>query len=210
MGAVLAYLIAEKYPCKKLILASISPIHTFKEKDFIKFLSEHMEKKTAVKIVKDLNLVKVQLEKLKTPYVTLMGELESLDRGENSAEIIVPKNGEAISQGTPGDLYVKIHVKPHTVWRKEGSNLVTDLNIKLSEALLGSERQLKTLDGDITLKVPERVSWGEILRVKGKGVPQGKGGKNRGDLLIKIKIELQHKLSKNARKLVEELKSEGI
>ncbi len=135
----------------------------------------------------------------------------SIPSGIEDGEMVrIPKSGEAIPHGTSGDLYVKLHVKPHAIWRKEGSNLVTDLSIPLSDALLGTERILKTLDGDITLKVPECVSWGEILRIKSKGVPQGKDGRNRGDLLVKIKIELPHKLSKTAKKIVEELKKEGV
>lgn len=117
-------------------------------------------------------------------------------------------NGEAISGGVPGDLYVKIHVKRHPLFRKEGNNLVMDLGIKLSDALLGSEYSIATLDGEIKVKIPEGVSFGEILRVKGKGVPAENG--KRGDLLIKIKIQLPSKLSKDAKKIVEDLKKEGI
>lgn len=116
--------------------------------------------------------------------------------------------GEAIAQGVSGDLYIKIHVKKHPVFRKEGHNLLMDLKIKLSEALLGGEKTIKTLDGDITLKIPERVTFGEILRVKGKGVPSEKG--KRGDILIRIQIDFPGKLSKEAKKLIEELKREGI
>lgn len=116
--------------------------------------------------------------------------------------------GEAVSGGSPGDLYVKIHVKRHPVFRKEGSNIVMDLNIKLSEALLGGERVIPTLDGDIKLSIPEQVGFGEILRVKGKGISDGRN--RRGDLLIKIQIELPRKLSREAKKLIEGLKSEGV
>ncbi|MFM2357403.1 MAG: hypothetical protein RJA61_140 [Candidatus Parcubacteria bacterium] len=134
----------------------------------------------------------------------------AIPAGIDDGEMVrIARNGEAVAHGTPGDLYVKLHVKKHSIWRKEGHDLVTDLKIKLSQALLGGEHLLKTLDGEITLKIPEQVGFGEILRVKGKGVPHEKS-KNRGDLLIKIHIELPHKLSKSARKLVEELQKEGM
>ncbi|MDP3661790.1 MAG: molecular chaperone DnaJ [bacterium] len=116
--------------------------------------------------------------------------------------------GEAVAGGTAGDLYIKIHVSKHPLFRKEGANLVTEFPIKLSTALLGGEYALKTLDGDMTVKIPEGITHGEILRVRGKGVPVS-GGK-RGDLMIKIKIDLPNKLSKSAKHLVEELKKEGI
>lgn len=116
--------------------------------------------------------------------------------------------GEAIAGGISGDLYVKIHVKRHPMFTKEGNNLVTTLSIKLSTALLGGEYRLQTLDGEMTVKIPSGISIGEILRVRGKGVPFDKN--KRGDLLIKLSIELPNKLSREAQKLVEELKKEGI
>lgn len=116
--------------------------------------------------------------------------------------------GEAVAKGVPGDLYVKIHVKKHQIFRKENTNLVMDLSIKLSSALLGDEYNIATLDGDIKVKIPEGITHGEILRVRGKGVPIDKS--RRGDLLIHIKITLPNKLSREQRKMVEELKKEGI
>lgn len=116
--------------------------------------------------------------------------------------------GEAIRGGSPGDLYVKVHVGKHPLFRKEGSNLVLDLSIKLSSALLGDEYTIKTLDGEIIVKIPQGVRPGEILRIQGKGIPMERG--RRGDLLIKITIDLPSKLSKEAKHLVEELKKQGI
>ncbi len=116
--------------------------------------------------------------------------------------------GETVEGGVPGDLYVKVHVRRHPTLRKEGFNLVMDLNIKLSEALLGAEHRIGTLDGEITLKVPSGTNTGQILRVKGKGVPTG--ADRRGDLYVRIKVTLPEKLSKEAKKLVEELKKQGI
>ncbi|MCR4334710.1 MAG: molecular chaperone DnaJ [Patescibacteria group bacterium] len=127
----------------------------------------------------------------------------------NNGEMIrLTGAGEAVSNGTSGDLYIKIHVKRHNTFYKEGHNLVMDMNIKLSSAILGEEVSIKTLDGDINVKIPAGVSHGEILRVKGKGVPIDKN--RRGDLMIKISINLPRKLSKSAIKLIEELKKEGI
>ncbi len=116
--------------------------------------------------------------------------------------------GEAVSKGTTGDLYIKINVAPHPVFKRDGHDLVMNLNLKLSDALLGTEYPIETLDGEISVKIPEGVGINEVLRVKGKGVPVSKG--KRGDLLIKLNIKLPAKLSKKAHGLVEELKKEGI
>ncbi|KKQ83217.1 MAG: Chaperone DnaJ domain protein [Parcubacteria group bacterium GW2011_GWB1_38_8] len=122
-------------------------------------------------------------------------------------------HGEILEGGVPGDLYVKIHVRKHPYLRKEGYNLIMDLVVKLTEALLGAEKNIHSLDGEITLKVPVGTKHGTILRVKGKGVPynhanSGKSG--RGDLYIRISIQIPDKLSKEARKVVEDLKKLGL
>ncbi|MBI3305852.1 molecular chaperone DnaJ [Candidatus Nomurabacteria bacterium] len=116
--------------------------------------------------------------------------------------------GEAVSRGTGGDLYIKINVVPHPVFKRDGHDLVMSLNLKLSEALLGTEYPIQTLDGEIKVTIPEGVGINEILRVRGKGVPISKS--KRGDLLIKLNIKLPGKLSRKSRELVEELKKEGI
>src|SRR3989344_4522145 len=116
--------------------------------------------------------------------------------------------GEALEGGVPGDLYVKIHVRKHPYFRKEGFNLVTEMEVKLSEALLGADKVVATLDGEITLKVPSGTKHGMILRVKNKGVPLG--GNRRGDIYIRISVQIPEKLSKEAKKLIEELKKEGL
>ena len=116
--------------------------------------------------------------------------------------------GEAVAGGGPGDLYVKVHVRPDSKFRKEGFNIVTDLPIKITDALMGAEYQLDTLDGTIPVNVPPLRSPDEILRMKGKGVPTDRG--RRGDLLIRVKVEFPQKLSKEAKELLERLKKEGI
>lgn len=116
--------------------------------------------------------------------------------------------GEAISGGGPGDLYVKVHVRPDRHFRKEGYNIVSDLPIKITDALLGGEYKIETIEGPTTVTVPPLRSVDEILRMKGKGVPMDRG--RRGDLLIRVKVEFPQKLSKDAKDLLEKLKKEGI
>lgn len=127
---------------------------------------------------------------------------------ENGEMIRMTARGEAIPHGTPGDLYIKIHVKPHKSIVRDSNTLTTTLHVKLSDALLGQVYTVETLDGPLEIKIPEGVKHGELLRIKGKGVPQG--GNNRGDFMVKISVDLPQKLSKTARKLIEELRNEGI
>ncbi len=127
---------------------------------------------------------------------------------ENGQMIRLNSMGEAIPNGQSGDLYVKVHVKPHTQIRKEGINLIMESRIKLTSALTGGDQALKTLDGDITITIPAGTNTGEVLRLKGKGVPHGHN--KRGDLFVKIIIDIPKKLSKSSMKLIEELKKEGI
>ncbi len=133
----------------------------------------------------------------------------SVPAGIQDGEMIrMSGQGEGVPGGVAGDLYIKVHVEKHPVFRRQGSNLAMDLDIKLSDALLGAEYTVATLDGDIKVKIPPQIDFGEILRVKGKGVPIE--GKSRGDLLIKVVINMPKKLSKKAKKLIEDLKQEGL
>jgi DnaJ-class molecular chaperone len=116
--------------------------------------------------------------------------------------------GESIQDGVAGDLYINISVIKDPLFRKEGKNIVTEINIKLSDALLGMKYPMKTLDGDIELTIPEGIDSGEILRIREKGVPID--SRHRGDLLVKVKIKMPDRLSKTARKIIEDLKKEGI
>lgn len=129
--------------------------------------------------------------------------------GINNGEMIrLTGGGEAVPGGVSGDLYVKIHVKTDKNFKKEGYDLIMPLSIKLSDALLGNSKKIETLDGELTLKIPQGVSHGERLRIKNKGVP--KGGSSRGDLYVRIDIQIPNRLSRNAKKAVEMLREEGI
>lgn len=133
----------------------------------------------------------------------------NIPAGIRDGEMIrMSQMGEAVHNGTAGDLYIKINVAPHSIFKRDGSDLTMEMDLKLSEALLGAKYDIETLDGKVELKIPEGVSINEILRIKGKGVP--KGGSKRGDILVKLNIKLPTKLSKKAKSLVEELKNEGV
>jgi molecular chaperone DnaJ len=126
---------------------------------------------------------------------------------DNGEMIRVRGKGEPIEGGVPGDLFLKIYVKPHKFLHKDGVNLYTEQKIKLTEAIEGTTLELDVLDEVLKIKVPAGIGHGEILRVKEKGVPTVHGS---GSLLIKILIVIPHKLSKKAKEAIEVLKNEGL
>ena len=127
---------------------------------------------------------------------------------EDGEMVRMPGRGEATSTGSAGDLYVKLHVKADAKFSRDGNNLVTVLPIKLSDALLGGEYRIQTLDGEEVVRVPQGVPHGELIRVRGRGVPYGRG--SRGDLLVRVDIQFPKKLSRSAQDLVEKLRAEGL
>jgi molecular chaperone DnaJ len=127
----------------------------------------------------------------------------------NSGETVrLSGAGESIKEGVAGDLYINISVQRDPLFKKEGKNIISEINIKLSDALLGMKYPMKTLDGDIEVTIPEGINNGEVLRVREKGVPID--SRHRGDLLVKVKIKMPSHLSRTVRKMIEELKKEGI
>lgn len=126
---------------------------------------------------------------------------------QNGEVIRMTGRGEAMPHGQPGDLYIKVHVEAHATIKREGSTLTTKLPIKLTDALLGATYSVQTLDGTIDIKIPAGIAHGELIRIKGKGVPSER---SRGDFMVKVSVETPKKLSRKAQKLIEELRGEGI
>jgi len=104
--------------------------------------------------------------------------------------------------GPPGDLLLRIRLRPHSRFRVEGRDLHTDLPVAAWEAALGAEVEVPTLTGRARVKVPAGSSCGRKLRLRGEGMP-GSGGP--GDLYASVKIVMPKKPSKQERKLWEQL-----
>jgi molecular chaperone DnaJ len=123
--------------------------------------------------------------------------------------IRMPGKGEAIPNGSAGDLYIKLHVAPDKTFQREGNNLTMTLSVKLTDALLGAEYAITGLDGEsIKLKIPAGVSHGEVIRVRGSGIPNANG--SRTDLMVRIALQLPKKLSRKAKAAIEDLREEGL
>lgn len=126
--------------------------------------------------------------------------------GIKDGEVLVVRGfGQAgFRNGRPGDLYVKLRVVNDKAFSRVGQDIIYNLSIKLSTALLGAKIQIPTLDGAREIEIPVGAEEGQELRLKGYGIH----GRHPGDQIIKLKIEMPKKLSGKARKFIEELSVE--
>lgn len=119
--------------------------------------------------------------------------------------ISVRGQGEAGEKGAQaGDLYVNVYVKAHNKFKRENDNILSDEHVSFAQAVLGNKINVQTIDGDVTMKVPAGTQSGELFRIKGKGVPSLRGN-SRGDHLVKIVVDVPKKLSREQKKLIEQL-----
>ncbi|GBD38037.1 Chaperone protein DnaJ [bacterium HR37] len=105
--------------------------------------------------------------------------------------------------GPAGDLYVEIVVKEHPFFRREGRDIYCEVPISFVQAALGTEIEIPTLEGKTTLKIPPGTQPGQIFKLKGKGIV-GLNGRGRGDLYVRVQVEVPVKLSPKQRQLLEE------
>jgi molecular chaperone DnaJ len=109
--------------------------------------------------------------------------------------------------GPPGDLYVVLHVKEHPFFEREGNDLHCVIPVSYTQAALGAEISVPTLEGEQVLKVPDGTQSGTTLRIRGKGVPV-LNGHGKGDLFVEVRVQTPSKLNKRQRELLQEL--EGL
>ncbi len=99
------------------------------------------------------------------------------------------KGGEGVHGGPPGDVLITINLAPHPLFTREGQNLRLELAISLKEAVLGGSVEVPTLSAPVSLTIPPHSNSGQILRLKGKGLPGG-GNKPAGDLYVRLSVSL--------------------
>ena len=107
--------------------------------------------------------------------------------------------------GRSGDLYVRVRVGAHRFFGRRGDDLTLDLPLRYTEAALGAHVQVPTLNGPVTLKVPSGTPSGKTFRIKGKGAPRRSGN---GDLLVTVRVDVPHKLSRGEKELLKRLQEE--
>jgi molecular chaperone DnaJ len=128
---------------------------------------------------------------------------------EDGKRVVIRGQGDAgPAGGPPGDLYVVIRVKPHEFFERQDMDLYCAVPISVTQAALGAEIQVPTLDNKtIKVKIPAGIQNGKLLRIRDEGVP---ASGRRGNLYIKLIIKIPEKLSRRGRELMEELaKAEG-
>lgn len=114
------------------------------------------------------------------------------------------RNGEAGIRGGPqGDLYVVIHIKEHKIFQRDGDNLYCEVPIPFSIAALGGQLDVPTLEGKAYLKVPAGAQSGQIFKLRGKGIVHV-NGRDRGDLLVRLIVEVPSRLNAEQRRKLEE------
>ena len=124
---------------------------------------------------------------------------------ETGSRLRVTGEGEGGVQGGPaGDLYVVIHVAEHEMFERQGANLYSAVPVTFAQAALGAEIKVKTLDGEEELKIPAGTQTGSVFRVKSHGMP-ALGGRGKGDLFVAVTLITPKTLTKEQRKLLEQL-----
>jgi molecular chaperone DnaJ len=108
---------------------------------------------------------------------------------------------------SPGDLYVLIHVAPHPYFKRDEDDLMYDLKIGFPQVALGARVSVPTLDGNADVDIPAGTQPGEIIRMRGRGMPRFRGY-GRGDLLLRVDIVVPEKLTEQQKTLLEELAKE--
>jgi molecular chaperone DnaJ len=121
---------------------------------------------------------------------------------DTGSHLRIKGEGES-GTGGKGDLYVIIEVRPHPVFQRQDNDIFTEITISLSKAILGSEVEVSTLNGKVQMHILPGTQSGSIFRLKGKGIPDLHGN-GIGYELVRVNVEIPHKLTPEQRKLIEE------
>jgi len=127
---------------------------------------------------------------------------------KEGARLRVAGKGDAGSHGgANGDLYLKISIRPHPMFRREGNALVCDLPVGIVTATLGGQVNVPTLDGSTKIQIPAGTRSGQRIRLANAGVPAS-GGKPAGDLFAVVQIQPPKKIDKKTREALEQLRDQ--
>lgn len=117
---------------------------------------------------------------------------------------LVSEGGPGLNGGPPGDLYVVLHVEQHEFFERDGDRLTCQVPISFPQAALGAEIDIPTLDGTEVLKIPRGTQTGDVLRMRGKGMPNVRSGR-RGDLQVHVFVKTPTNLDERQEALLREL-----
>ena len=126
---------------------------------------------------------------------------------DNGQSFRLRGEGNCGSNGGPsGDVLVTVTVKPHALFERDGANVLCEMPITFTQAALGAEIEVPTLDGKVRYNIPEGTQTGTTFRLKGKGIPYV-GYKNRGDQYVTVVVETPTKLTREQKELLKKLES---
>lgn len=133
---------------------------------------------------------------------------------DDGATVRLREHGEAIANGSKGDLYVNIRVKPHKQFTREGELILSSEHIDFTQAALGTEIDVTTVDGPVRMKVPAGTQSGSDFKLSGHGVPRLRTGRaggdgQRGAHIVTIIVDTPTKLTKRQQELLEMFQAEG-
>jgi molecular chaperone DnaJ len=124
---------------------------------------------------------------------------------DDGATIRLSGRGEAISQGQKGDLYVHIRVKADKHFTREGDIILSEEHVSMVDAALGTEIEVRTVDGTVTMKVPAGTQSGTDFKLSGHGVPHLRSDR-RGPHIVTVIVDTPTKLSRKQKQLLEQLR----
>ncbi len=125
---------------------------------------------------------------------------------DNGTRVRLAGKGQAgVNGGPPGDLYVFITVQEHPVFDRQENDLHCTIPVNLAQAALGADIEVPTLDGPEPFKIPEGTQSGQTFRLRHKGVPDV-SGRGRGDLYVHVQVKVPTKITREQRKLFEDLR----
>ena len=129
---------------------------------------------------------------------------------DTGSQLILRGEGDAADGGGQrGNLYVVVNVRPHDVFRREGNDLLSNIEVNVSKAILGGEVEVPTLNGAAKIVMPPGTQTGAVFRLRRKGMPSLREN-DRGDELVVVRVKTPSKLTPKQRELVEELSREGL
>lgn len=125
----------------------------------------------------------------------------------SGSRVRVPGKGNAGTMGAPpGDLYLRVDVKPHSFFERRGADLYTKVPVTVTEATLGAKVEVPTIDGRSLVRIPPATNSGKTLRLKEKGVPSARTGA-RGDQYVEIQVVVPQPTDERVRTLMKELET---
>lgn len=123
---------------------------------------------------------------------------------DTGSRLRITNEGEmGLHGGPPGDLYIILNVEEHSFFKREGNDLYCEVPLSFTQAALGAEIEVPTLDGTSKIKIPPGTPSGRIFYLKGKGI-QRLGGYGKGDQIVKVYIDVPKKLTSRQKELLEE------